>query len=42
MALGRRPEKRALVSCRHPDDQATGFEVGEFRGVFRVEYPTGD
>lgn len=23
----------------YPDDRATGFEVGDFRGVFWVEYP---
>ena len=26
----------------YPDDNATGFEVGDFRGVFWVEYPSSD
>jgi hypothetical protein len=33
------PDVRARIDALYPDDQATGFEVGDLRGVFWVEYP---
>ncbi len=33
------PNLAARISKEYPDDQATGFEVGDLRGVFWVEYP---
>ncbi len=33
------PEVEARIDALYPDDQATGFEVGELRGVFWVEFP---
>lgn len=30
------PKIRALIAERYPDDQATGFEPGELRGMFTV------
>ena len=33
------PEIAARISEVYPDDQATGFKVGDFRGVFWVEFP---
>ena len=33
------PEIAAKISEAYPDDQATGFKVGDFRGVFWVEFP---
>lgn len=32
----------AQIERDYPDDQATGFAVGDLRGVFWVEYPTGN
>lgn len=29
----------ARIDELYPDDRATGFEVGDFRGLFWVEYP---
>lgn len=33
------PEVRALLRERYPDDRATGYRVGDFRGVIRVTIP---
>ena len=33
------PDVAAIISEEYPDDQATGFREGDFRGVFWVEYP---
>lgn len=33
------PEVAAHIADMYPDDQATGFAVGDLRGVFWVEYP---
>ncbi|MDH3619353.1 MAG: DUF3365 domain-containing protein [Gammaproteobacteria bacterium] len=33
------PEIAARIDESYPDDQATGFKVGDFRGVFWVEFP---
>ncbi|MEM8815188.1 MAG: DUF3365 domain-containing protein [Pseudomonadota bacterium] len=32
------PELEAMIEKHYPDDQATGFEVGDLRGVFWVEF----
>jgi hypothetical protein len=32
------PEVTKALSANYPNDNATGFEVGELRGAFRVEY----
>ena len=32
------PDVAAKVAATYPDDQATGFELGELRGIFWVEY----
>ena len=36
------PDLGARIAVLYPDDQATGFEPGELRGVFWVEYPAGN
>ena len=33
------PDIAAKISEAYPDDQATGFKAGDFRGVFWVEFP---
>lgn len=33
------PNLAALINETYPEDQATGFEVGDLRGVFWVAYP---
>ena len=33
------PEIATKINESYPDDEATGFEAGEFRGVFWVEFP---
>ena len=33
------PELAAYIRGEYPDDEATGFNVGDLRGVFWVEYP---
>lgn len=33
------PDIAASIAEQYPQDQATGFEVGDLRGVFWVEYP---
>ncbi|MDH5456780.1 MAG: DUF3365 domain-containing protein [Gammaproteobacteria bacterium] len=33
------PEMVALLAESYPEDQATGFKAGDFRGVFWVEFP---
>lgn len=34
------PELQSRIDELYPDDRATGFEVGDLRGVFWVEYPS--
>ena len=34
-----RPDVAEAISERYPDDAATGFSEGDFRGVFWVEFP---
>ncbi len=36
------PVVAAALASHYPDDRATGFEVGDLRGVFWVEYPAAD
>ena len=36
------PELAAEISLLYPDDRATGFEVGDLRGVFWVEFVPPD
>jgi Protein of unknown function (DUF3365) len=36
------PEVRAALAERYPEDQATGFQVGDLRGWFWVEIPPED
>ena len=33
------PEVASKIAAEYPDDQATGFDIGDLRGVFWVEYP---
>ena len=33
------PEIATRIAEAYPDDQATGFKAGDFRGVFWVEFP---
>ena len=33
------PDVAARLHELYPDDQATGFAVGDLRGVFWIEYP---
>jgi hypothetical protein len=33
------PEVMRILRERYPDDRATGYEAGEFRGVIRVDLP---
>jgi len=33
------PDIAVRISEAYPDDQATGFKAGDFRGVFWVEFP---
>lgn len=33
------PELAAQIAAHYPQDRATGFAAGDFRGVFWVEYP---
>ncbi|MEZ5550925.1 MAG: DUF3365 domain-containing protein [Pseudomonadales bacterium] len=35
------PEVHAAVQQHYPDDQATGFAVGELRGAFLIDWPAG-
>ena len=35
------PDVAAKISELYPDDEATGFSEGDFRGVFWVEFPAG-
>lgn len=32
------PEKRQLILQRYPDDKATGYKAGDFRGLIRVRF----
>ena len=36
------PDLAARIADLYPDDQATGFAEGDFRGVFWVEYPASE
>ena len=36
------PEVVAQINRAYPDDKATGFEIGDLRGVYWVEYPEAD
>lgn len=36
------PEVAARIEALYPDDAATGYEVGDLRGVFWVELPAGE
>ena len=33
------PGVAAQIDERYPEDRATGFKAGDFRGVFWVEFP---
>lgn len=33
------PELKKALAENYPDDEATGFEEGELRGAFRIEFP---
>lgn len=33
------PEVRQILDARYPDDRATGYEAGDFRGLIRVQIP---
>ncbi|GAA5186302.1 c-type heme family protein [Ferrimonas gelatinilytica] len=33
-------ETRALLSHYYPEDEATGYQLGQWRGLFWVEFPT--
>lgn len=35
------PEVSAEIEALYPDDRATGFAVGDLRGVFWLEFPAG-
>ncbi len=35
------PELSARISELYPEDRAVGFEVGDLRGLFWIEYPVG-
>jgi hypothetical protein len=35
------PEIAERIAADYPEDQATGFEVGDLRGVFWAEFPSG-
>jgi len=36
------PEVAVRIDALYPEDRAVGFEVGDLRGVFWVEYPLGE
>lgn len=36
------PDVAARINALYPEDRAVGFEVGDLRGVFWVEYPLGE
>ncbi len=36
------PGLAAAIRAEYPDDQATGFDVGELRGAVTVRWPSGD
>ena len=36
------PDLAARIADLYPDDRATGFAEGDFRGVFWVEYPASE
>jgi hypothetical protein len=33
------PDVASRIAALYPDDRATGFRVGDLRGVFWIEYP---
>lgn len=39
---GMDPEVRRIIAERYPDDRATGYEAGDFRGVIRIQLPSVD
>jgi hypothetical protein len=39
---GMNPEVRQMIAERYPDDRATGYEAGDFRGVIRIQLPSVD
>ena len=36
------PEIAERLAADYPDDRATGFEVGDLRGVFWAEFPAAE
>jgi hypothetical protein len=36
------PDVAARINELYPEDRALGFETGDFRGVFWIEYPAKD
>ena len=34
------PETRKVIAARYPEDRATGYELGELRGIWRVTVPS--
>jgi hypothetical protein len=34
-----KPENLALIRRLYPQDQATGFQLGELRGAWRIDFP---
>jgi hypothetical protein len=36
------PDVRAVIAERYPEDRATGYAPGDFRGLIRVSVPAGD
>lgn len=36
------PAVSETLASHYPDDQATGFDVGDLRGVFWIEYPAAE
>jgi len=33
------PDVRSIIEARYPEDRATGYEAGDFRGLIRVQIP---
>ena len=36
------PDVASRIAAEYPDDEATGFDVGDFRGIWWVEFPSPD
>jgi hypothetical protein len=34
-----RPEMQPLIAQLYPQDEATGFQLGDLRGLWRVDFP---